>query len=131
MIVECLYSQVDDEGNECLLLDEIIDHHKDYTAITAEEATVEPTGAKNQHYVQTTKGCQLSVTWKDGSTSWEPLKDLKEANPIQVSEYAMINKLDKEPSVCWWIKDVLKKRDQIISKVKSRYWKRTHRFSIE
>ena len=82
MISEFLYSQVDDEGNEFILLDEIIDHCKDDTAITVEEATVEPTGAKNQHYVHTTKGWQLSVTWKDGSTSWEPLKDLKEANPI-------------------------------------------------
>ena len=85
MIAECLYSQVYDEGNEFLLLDEIIDYRKDDPAITAEEATVEPTCAKNQHYVQTTKGWQLSVTWKDGSTSWEPLKDLKESNLIQVT----------------------------------------------
>jgi hypothetical protein len=46
MIAECLYSQVDDEGNEFLLLDEIIDHRKDDTAITAEEATVEPTAPR-------------------------------------------------------------------------------------
>ena len=43
----------------------------------------------------------------------------------------MINKLDKEPAFRWWIKDVLKKRDRILSKVKSRYWKRTHKFGIE
>ena len=101
MIAEYLYSQVDDEGNEFLLLDEIIDHCKDDPAITAEEVTVDPTGAKNQHYVQTTKGWKLSVTWKDVSTSWEPLKYLKEAKPIQVAEYAMINKLDKEPAFRW------------------------------
>jgi hypothetical protein len=43
----------------------------------------------------------------------------------------MINKLDKEPVFRWWIKDVLKKRDRILSKVKSHYWKRTHKFGIE
>ena len=44
----------------------------------------------------------------------------------------MINKLDKEPAFRWWIKDVLKNLNRIIyKKVKSRYWKQTHKFGIE
>ena len=26
----------------------------------------------------------MCIEWKDGSTTWEPLKDLKESNPIEV-----------------------------------------------
>jgi len=72
----------------------------------------------------------LNVQWKDGSSDWVPLKDLKESYPIQVAEYAVANKLAEEPAFAWWISDVLRKRDRIISKVKSRYWKRTHKYGI-
>jgi hypothetical protein len=34
---------------------------------------------------------------KDGLTSWVPLKDLKESFPVQVAEYAMVNKILEEP----------------------------------
>ena len=130
-IAESLYSQVDDEGNEFILLDEITDHRKDDTALTEEESLLPQSGANNQHRKHTTKGWQLCVTWKDGSSSWEPLKDLKESNPVQVSEYALINKISDEPAFIWWVKEVLRRRDRILSKVKSRYWKRTHKFGIE
>ena len=35
-----------------------------------------------------------------------------------------------EPAFIWWAKDVLKKRNRMIAKVRSRYWKRTHKFGI-
>ena len=69
-----------------------------------------------------TRGWQLLVSWKDGSTSWVPLKDLKESHPVQVAEYALINKILEEPAFAWWATKVLRKRDRIIKKVKSRYW---------
>ena len=31
----------------------------------------------------------------------------------------------------WWMEDVLCKQYQIISKVKSKYWKGTHKFGIQ
>jgi len=34
--------------------------------------------------VKTTKGCELCVRWKDGSTSWETLANLKNSDPIEV-----------------------------------------------
>jgi hypothetical protein len=69
--------------------------------------------------------------WKDGSTSWESLADLKESHPIETPEYAVTKELDYEPV---WVPHVLKKRDQIISLVCKRtthYLKRTHKFGIE
>ena len=35
-----------------------------------------------------------------------------------------------EPTFAWWVRDTLSTRNRIISKVKSRYWKQTHKFGI-
>ena len=129
-IAESLYSQVDPEGNEFLLMDKIIDHIKDSSALHPDNMYVEKQGS-NRHYRRTTKGWKLLIQWKDGTSSWEPLKDLKESNPVQVAEYAVANKLAGEPAFVWWVKDVLRRRERIISKVKSRYHKRTHKFGIQ
>ncbi len=76
----------------------------------------------------------MCCQWKDGSTSWESLVDLKESHPIETAEYAVSKELDHEPAFNWWVPHVLKKRDQIISLVHRRttcYLKRTHKFGIE
>jgi hypothetical protein len=36
-----------------------------------------------------------------------------------------------EPAFKWWISDVLRRRNRIISKVKRRYWSLTHKFGIQ
>jgi hypothetical protein len=61
----------------------------------------------------------------------EPLKDLKESNPVQVAQYAALNQIADEPAFAWWVKKVLRRRDRIISKVKSRYWKKMHEYGIK
>ena len=45
---------------------------------------------------------------KDGSTSWEALKDLKESNPVEVAEYAVGAKIVSEPAFAWWVPFTLK-----------------------
>jgi hypothetical protein len=78
------------------------------------------------------KGWKLLCSWKDGSSDWVDLKDLKDLNPIKVAEYAMANnKIQEEPAFKWWVSDVLRHRNRIINKVKSRYWKLTHKFGIK
>jgi hypothetical protein len=59
------------------------------------------------------------------------LADLKESYPVQVAEDAVNNKIVSEPAFTWWVPHVLKKRDRIIQKVKSRLRKQTHKFGIE
>ena len=79
-------------------------------------------------------GWQICCEWKDGSTSWEKLSDLKESHPVQTAEYAVAQGIDHEPAFNWWVRHVLKKRDRIISLVKrrsARYHKRTHKWGIE
>jgi hypothetical protein len=56
---------------------------------------------------------------------------LKDSNPIEVAEYAVANKLVTEPAFAWWVPTVLRQRDRNISKVRSRYLLRTHKFGIE
>ena len=41
------------------------------------------------------------------------------------------NGIDHEPAFKWWAKKTLKRKDKMISKVKSKYWKSTHKFGIE
>jgi hypothetical protein len=129
IIAENLYSQVDGDGYSYVLMSEIIDHKKDGTAVSKDDG-FETTKDGQQRPRRTTQGWKLLVTWKDGSSSWEPLKDLKESHPVQVAEYALTNKIVEEPAFAWWVKKVLRKRDRIIRKVKSRYWQRTHKYGV-
>jgi hypothetical protein len=129
MIAENLYSQVDSEGNSYSIMSEIIDHKSDGSAVSKDDG-IETTKEGIERPRRTTKGWKLLVSWKDGTASWVALKDLKEAYPVQVAEYALANKILEEPAFAWWARHVLKKRDRIIRKVKSRYWARTHKYGI-
>ena len=42
------------------------------------------------------------VQWKDSSTTWVELKDMKEAYPVQVAEYSVQNHISLEPAFAWW-----------------------------
>ena len=58
------------------------------------------------------------------------LKALKESNPIEVAEYAQANLINKSPAFWWWAPHILRKRDTIVSKIKSKYWRTTNKFGI-
>ena len=58
------------------------------------------------------------------------LKDVKEASPIELAEYAVANKIYYEPDFAWWMHYVFKKLDRIISKSKTKYCRNTHKYSI-
>lgn len=128
-LVENLYSQVDAEGRQFLLLDEIVGHRADDTALKKGQEWIRiPSGNRRK---LTTKGWKLCCSWKDGSTSWVPLKDMKNSYPVQVAEYAKASGIDDEPAFAWWVKHVLRKRERILKKVKSKYWRMTHKFGFE
>jgi hypothetical protein len=76
------------------------------------------------------KGWFFCCLWADGSTSWEPLHNLKESNPVELIEYCEKHNLLEEPAFSWWAKHVLCKKRRIIQKVKSRYWQRTHKYGV-
>ena len=94
-----VYSQVDTEGNEFILLQEICNHQMDGLAVSKDDMFAQHTrGGSNAVHRRAMKGWQLLVQWKDGSTSWTRLKDWKESNPVDVAEYAVANKIADEPA---------------------------------
>jgi hypothetical protein len=129
IIAKNMFAQVNSEGNQYLLLQEITDHKKGNSAIPISDGKISSADGQSKPKI-TMKGWFLLVQWRDGSTSWEKLKDLKASNPIEVAEYAVVNRLVEEPTFKWWVPHVIHHRNQIISKVKSRYWKTTHKFGI-
>jgi len=129
VIAECMYSQIDAKGQQQQLLQDIVDHQKGPDTVTIKDGFVVSSNG-NLVKRQTTQGWDICVEWKDQYTSWESLNDLKETYPVQLAEYAVMNGIDSEPAFAWWVKDVLLRREQILSKVKSRYWRTTHKFDI-
>jgi hypothetical protein len=78
-LAENIYSQVDSEGVRHLMIDEIINHLQDQNAIPLTDKWIR--GQANTSCRPTTRGWKLQVQWKDGTTSWEPLRNLKASNP--------------------------------------------------
>ena len=117
-IAENLFTQVDQEGNRHVLLDELIDYRVKGRDVKLQDAFITTgTGTRRRH--ETTIRWELLAQWKDRRTNWVSLKDLKESYPVQTAEYAVAANIAMEPSFTWWVPYTLKKRNRIISKVKS------------
>ena len=71
------------------------------------------------------------MAWADDSETWVPLKDLKESHPVEVAEFAKARGITDEAAFIWWVRYTLRKRDVILSKVKARICKTTHKYGIE
>ena len=101
VISESIMSTVDDEGNMFAMIDEISDHRKLDSAMTEEQAWyTSKSGTRKRK--PTTKGWEFLISWKDGTSSWVRLADLKESYPIEVSQYARDNGIIDEPAFAWW-----------------------------
>jgi len=111
-------------------MDGIIGHKKNDHALEGDDAFV-VTRRGQRKLRQTTRGWDFQVQWRDGTTQWIPLKDLKESNPVDVAEYAVARGIADEPAFRWWVPYTLKKRDRIIAAVNSRVKVRTHKYGIE
>ncbi len=130
LIAENIIAQVDDEGHEHMMLDEIEDHRILENAIPKSQGTfVTKQGTTRKKRI--TRGWDLLVRWKGGSSNWVSLKDLKASYPLEVMDYAIKNIIQDEPAFAWWIPFVQKKRDSIISKATTKYWECTHKYGIE
>ena len=105
----------------------IVDYHRDENvALTKEDCwVVDKRGGKKLR--KTTKGWKLLVQWADETESWVRLADMKESHPVDVAEFAKARGIDSEPAFVWWVPYTLRKRDVIISAVRSRVRKTTHK----
>jgi hypothetical protein len=82
-IAENMWTQCNIEGNRCQLLEALIDHEPDEHAIQCADGCISINGQK--HVRTSTKGWQLCIQWKDDSTSWGRLADVKGSDPIKVA----------------------------------------------
>ena len=106
-------AQIDEEGNHHVLMDKITDHRFDEAAVKSQDAFVTAySGTKRR--IQTTKGVSLFIKWCNGKTTWVALKEIKEAYPIKLLEYALAANISAEPALAWWVPHTLKRRNRII-----------------
>ena len=130
VLAENLLSQVDSEGFSASTFAGILDWRKNSNAVEKKDRFL-VTKRVQRRLKQTTLGWDLLVAWKDGSETWIPLKNLKESNPVDVAEFAKARGIDDEPAFAWWVPCTLRKRDLIISKVKARIRRTTHKCGVE
>ena len=97
LIAENLFAQVNEEFKRSVLFDEIVDVRTDGTQVLQQDAFV-TTSSGTQRRVITTKGWEVNLKWKDGSTTWNKLKDIKDSYPVQLAEYAVENRVSEEPA---------------------------------
>ena len=72
-------------------------HRKTDAALMRENGWM-PSNNGQQRMRRTTKGWMFLVQWKDGSSNWILLKDLKDINPIETANYAVAHKIAEEPA---------------------------------
>ena len=105
IIAECMYTQCDVEGKQFRLMEAIIDHKMTDDVVQKKHMYFMLRGRK--HMKRTTNRWMLCVQWKDKSTSWEKLSDMKESYTVEVAEYATALGIQDEPVFSWWTKDAL------------------------
>jgi hypothetical protein len=80
---------------------------------------------------RTTQGWKLLIQWADETETWIPLKDMKESHPVEVAEFAKARGIAQEPAFAWWVPHTLRRRDVILSKIKTRIRKTDRKYGIE
>ena len=85
-----------------LLMQAITDYKTNGHAVAHADQHI--TIAGKLHLRKTTKGWHLCVQWKDGTTSWERLADVKESNPIEEA-------INKENGNTLWMDAVTKEME--------------------
>ena len=106
IIAECMYAPCDIEGNQYRVMDHIVDHRKDNNMSCKDNQDV--TGNDKGYRKKAARGWQLCIKWKDKSTTWERLCDMKESYPVKVAEYAEVVGICDKPAFFWWTTHVLK-----------------------
>ena len=131
IIAENMLTQVDSDGFTLALMEGIIDYkHDDLIAIPKADKYI-TNGRGQRRLRKTMAGWKLLVKWKDQSESWVKLSEVKESHPMETAEFAKSRGIDDESTFVWWVPHTLRKRNAIISAMKTRLRKTTHKYGIE
>ena len=132
IIAQNLFSQCDSEGRQYQILEDISDVHHNKSALDKGDPNAKITSKNgNVHLKKMTKGWEFLCTWKDQTQDWVPLKEMIASHPLETAEFVISRDIQDEPAFVWWVENTIKTWKRIIDKVKSRYWKQTHKFGIE
>jgi len=107
----------------------INDYKRDLKVVTNEPFVTTNNGLGRAR--KTIKGWKLKVVWTDGSSSWVPLRDLKESHLVEVAQFAVARNIVDKPAFAWWVPYTLRKKQVIISKLKACLRKMTHKYRVK
>ena len=105
IIADSMYALLNADRNEYLLLNPLINHCNDKKVISLMDQQTSILGRPVTH--KSTAGWKICYHWKDSSTSWEKLSDLKESHPLQTADFAVAHGINHEHAFNWWVKHVL------------------------
>jgi hypothetical protein len=139
VIAEAIYNQVMEDGYDSTLFSEIIghDHNQEQEQEIRDEYLTNldlVPGARAHEESQLKRmmdSWHICIGWKDGSSSWHPLAEVKNSHPVHLAEYAERNKLQELPVFKWWAKHTLRQSKRLIASITARYAKRTYKFGIQ
>ena len=81
-ISQIMYAQCDPDGNQYVMFDLIVEFRRSTTVVCSTDQNVFKADGRS-FMRRTTAVWHLCVQWKDGSTSWEKLFELKESLPVE------------------------------------------------
>ena len=67
----------------------------------------------------------------DFSDTWIKLSDMKPSHPIEVTEYACVWNIDREPAFAWWVPYTLIKCEVVLSSMNMRIRGKTHKYGVK
>ena len=78
LISENMFTQIEEDGNRHVLMDNITDNFFDDVAVKNQDTfVITYSGTKRRR--QTTQGVSLCIKLRNGNTTWVVMKDIKEA----------------------------------------------------
>ena len=98
------------------ILDKIVDHCTNNQAISTDDLYIDTFSGRKIR--KTWIGWELCCQWRNGEKSRVNLKYIKELYPLEISEYAVANKILEEAALYWWDKIALKCRNRMVNAVK-------------
>jgi hypothetical protein len=131
VIAENMLTQVDSDGYLTTILKDIIDYRKDEAVAVPKADKYVYTSGRQKRLRKTTVGWSLLIQWANKLGAWVLLKDLIESHPCEAAKFAKARGISDEPAFAWWVPYTLRKRDIILSKIKARIRKATHKYGIE
>ncbi len=92
VIAEAIYDQVKGDGYNSTLFDAIIGHEY------VDSADLIPKDSEENNLKTVMNIWKICLSWKDGSSSWHPMNEIKNSYPIQLAGYVIKNNLQDQPA---------------------------------